>query len=106
MNIVESKIQLRNEIRSRIKALTPDQRAALSGRACALLQRQTIWEKTPLIFFYAPLPDEVNVWPLIGEGKVKTFVHEQIPFEEAPRAHALMESGSHSGKILLSVDAG
>ena len=47
-----------------------------------------------------------HVWPLIGEGKVKTFVHEQIPFEEAPRAHALMESGSHSGKILLSVDAG
>jgi NADPH:quinone reductase-like Zn-dependent oxidoreductase len=47
-----------------------------------------------------------HVWPLIGEGRVKTFVHEQIPFEEAPRAHALMESGSHSGKILLSVDAG
>ena len=46
------------------------------------------------------------MWPLIGEGKVKTFVHEQIPFEEAHRAHALMESGSHSGKILLSVDAG
>ncbi|MET0997224.1 MAG: NAD(P)H-quinone oxidoreductase [Marmoricola sp.] len=47
-----------------------------------------------------------HVWPLIGEGKVKTFVHEQIPFEEAHRAHALMESGSHSGKILLAVDAG
>jgi putative PIG3 family NAD(P)H quinone oxidoreductase len=47
-----------------------------------------------------------HVWPLIGEGRVKTFVHEQIPLEEAHRAHALMESGSHSGKILLSVDAG
>ncbi len=47
-----------------------------------------------------------HVWPLIGEGKVKAFVHEQIPFGEAPRAHELMESGSHSGKILLSVDAG
>jgi putative PIG3 family NAD(P)H quinone oxidoreductase len=47
-----------------------------------------------------------HVWPLIGEGKVKTFVHEQIPLAEAHRAHALMESGSHSGKILLSVDAG
>ena len=68
MNIVESKATLRKEVRERIKALAPDQRAALSGRACALLQRQTIWEETPLIFFYAPLPDEVNVWPLIGDA--------------------------------------
>jgi NADPH:quinone reductase-like Zn-dependent oxidoreductase len=25
-----------------------------------------------------------------------------VPLEEAPRAHELMESGSHSGKILLT----
>ena len=68
MNTVESKVTLRNEIRGRINALEPDQRAALSGRACALLQRQGIWEKTNLIFLYAPLPDEVNVWPLIGDA--------------------------------------
>jgi putative PIG3 family NAD(P)H quinone oxidoreductase len=44
-----------------------------------------------------------HVWPLIGEGKVRSFVHEEVPFEEAARAHELMESGSHSGKILLTV---
>jgi putative PIG3 family NAD(P)H quinone oxidoreductase len=44
-----------------------------------------------------------HVWPLIGEGRVRTFVHEEVPFEEAGRAHELMESGSHSGKILLTV---
>ncbi|MCW2836949.1 MAG: ppsC [Marmoricola sp.] len=44
-----------------------------------------------------------HVWPLIGEGKVKSFVHERVPFEEAARSHELMESGSHSGKILLTV---
>ena len=43
-----------------------------------------------------------HVWPLIGEGKVRSFVHEEVPLEEAPRAHALMESGAHSGKILLT----
>ncbi len=47
-----------------------------------------------------------HVWPLIGEGKVRSLVHEQVPLEEAHRAHALMESGSHSGKILLVVDPG
>jgi putative PIG3 family NAD(P)H quinone oxidoreductase len=44
-----------------------------------------------------------HVWPLIGAGSVRSFVHEEVPFEEAGRAHELMESGSHSGKILLTV---
>lgn len=44
-----------------------------------------------------------HVWPLIGEGRVRSFVHEEVPFVEAGRAHQLMESGSHSGKILLTV---
>jgi 5-formyltetrahydrofolate cyclo-ligase len=68
MNIVESKSLLRKETRERTKALPPEQRAALSGRACALLQRQAIWEKTNLVFFYAPLPEEVDIWPLVGDA--------------------------------------
>ncbi len=44
-----------------------------------------------------------HVWPLIGSGQVKSFVHETVPLAEAGRAHELMESGSHSGKILLTV---
>ncbi len=47
-----------------------------------------------------------HVWPLIGSGQVKAFVHERIPFTEASRAHEIMDAGSHSGKILLSVSAG
>ncbi|MCW2867520.1 MAG: NAD(P)H-quinone oxidoreductase [Marmoricola sp.] len=44
-----------------------------------------------------------HVWPLIGAGQVTAFVHEKVPLAEAGRAHELMESGSHTGKILLSV---
>jgi putative PIG3 family NAD(P)H quinone oxidoreductase len=44
-----------------------------------------------------------HVWPLLGAGSVRSFVHEEVPFEQAGRAHELMESGSHSGKILLTV---
>ena len=44
-----------------------------------------------------------HVWPLIGEGRVRSFVHEEVPLDEAARAHELMESGAHSGKILLVV---
>ena len=44
-----------------------------------------------------------HVWPLISEGKVRSLVHEEVPLEEVSRAHELMESGSHSGKILLTI---
>src|SRR6478735_6895816 len=43
-----------------------------------------------------------HVWPLVAEGKVRAVVHDQVPLEEAGRAHELMESGSHSGKIVLT----
>ena len=43
-----------------------------------------------------------HVWPLVGEGRLRAVVHEQVPLEEVARAHELMESGSHSGKILIT----
>src|SRR5690349_3214987 len=40
-----------------------------------------------------------HVWPLVADGAVRAVVHDRVPLEDAPRAHELMESGSHSGKI-------
>jgi putative PIG3 family NAD(P)H quinone oxidoreductase len=44
-----------------------------------------------------------HVWPLVAEGLVRPVVHGTLPLEEVAVAHALMESGEHSGKILLTV---
>ena len=46
---------------------------------------------------------ETNVWPLIESGKIKPVVHASFTLAEAARAHALMESGTHIGKIVLTV---
>ncbi len=43
------------------------------------------------------------VWPLIECGRIKPMVHAVFPLERASEAHALMESGSHIGKIVLAV---
>jgi NADPH:quinone reductase-like Zn-dependent oxidoreductase len=43
-----------------------------------------------------------HVWPLVAEGLVKPVVHGTMPLEEAAAAQALMESGDHLGKILLT----
>lgn len=44
-----------------------------------------------------------KVWPLFAQGKLKVVVHETMPLAEAARAHALMESGTLIGKIILAV---
>ncbi|WP_406854695.1 NAD(P)H-quinone oxidoreductase [Alsobacter sp. KACC 23698] len=44
-----------------------------------------------------------RVWPLIAAGTVKPVIHATFPFREAAKAHALMESSQHIGKIVLTV---
>ncbi len=46
-----------------------------------------------------------QVWPLFAEGKLKVVVQQTFPLAEAAKAHALMESGTLIGKIILVVAA-
>jgi len=43
-----------------------------------------------------------HVWPLVSAGSVRTLVHTSFPLEQAAEAHRLMESGQHTGKIVLT----
>ena len=43
------------------------------------------------------------VWPLLESGRIKSIVHAVFPLERVSEAHALMESSSHVGKIVLAV---
>jgi NADPH:quinone reductase len=42
-----------------------------------------------------------KVWPLIEAGKIKTVVHSVFAPQDAAKAHALMETNQHIGKIVL-----
>ena len=44
-----------------------------------------------------------HVWPLVAQGRVQPIVERTLPLEEVRTAHELMESGEHTGKILLTV---
>jgi NADPH2:quinone reductase len=46
---------------------------------------------------------EEKVLPLLESGKVRPIIHATFPLAEAGRAHALMESSEHMGKIVLEV---
>ncbi|WOI47588.1 NAD(P)H-quinone oxidoreductase [Acidovorax sp. BLS4] len=43
-----------------------------------------------------------QVWPLLASRKVRPIVHSTFAAAEASKAHALMESSQHAGKIVLT----
>lgn len=45
---------------------------------------------------------EEKVLPLLAAGKVKPIIYKTFPYTEAAAAHALMESSTHIGKIVLT----
>lgn len=44
-----------------------------------------------------------HVWPLLESGRVKPVIYRNFPLEQAAQAHALMESSTHIGKIVLTL---
>jgi len=47
-----------------------------------------------------------QVWPLLAECKLQSVIHATFDLADAPKAHALMESSKHIGKIMLAVKGG
>jgi NADPH:quinone reductase-like Zn-dependent oxidoreductase len=47
-----------------------------------------------------------QVWPLLEQGRALPVIHKVYPLAEAAAAHALMESSTHIGKIMLEVAGG
>ncbi|MRD47864.1 zinc-binding dehydrogenase [Caenimonas koreensis DSM 17982] len=43
-----------------------------------------------------------KVWPLVERGAIKPVIHSTFPAADAAKAHELMESNQHIGKIVLT----
>ena len=81
-----SKAALRRTLRARLKQMDPSRRASASAAACSRMSRDELWQKAEAILFYAPLIEELDIWPLaeaaLAERKVAAF-----PRFDADRAH-------------------
>jgi NADPH2:quinone reductase len=53
--------------------------------------------------FKANLAAEIkkNVWPILENGQFETVISDTFPLSDAAKAHTLMESSGHIGKIIL-----
>ena len=43
-----------------------------------------------------------HVWPLVADGSVKPVIDRTMPLDDVVSAHERMESGEHTGKIVLT----
>jgi NADPH2:quinone reductase len=46
---------------------------------------------------------EQELWPLFASGHIRPVIDAAFPLEKATEAHRLMESGTHTGKIILEM---
>ena len=45
-----------------------------------------------------------KIWPKIEAGEIRPVMAAKFPLAEAAKAHALMESSDHIGKIVLVIE--
>ncbi|MGA2683867.1 MAG: 5-formyltetrahydrofolate cyclo-ligase [Verrucomicrobiota bacterium] len=64
--IQNAKKQLRKKILAALRVLPPEKQVADSSTIRALLSQQTFWKDARAVLFFAPLPGEVDVWPLLA----------------------------------------
>jgi 5-formyltetrahydrofolate cyclo-ligase len=61
------KSELRAKIRAAIKNLPLERRKSDSEKLCALLQARSFFRDARSILFFAPVPEEPDLWPLLNE---------------------------------------
>ena len=64
---INAKSILREQIRARLKSISPERRAAGSAQLCARLAAEKVFADAKTILFFAPLAGEPDIWPLLPE---------------------------------------
>ncbi len=63
--LIESKQALRAVVRARVAGLSSEYRAAAAAQVVVSLASRPEWARTSSVLLFAPLPDELDVWPLV-----------------------------------------
>ncbi len=64
-SLVNPKAVLREQVRARLKAISPEQRSIASAKIRARLAAEKSFVDAHTILFFAPLPNEPDIWPLL-----------------------------------------
>jgi 5-formyltetrahydrofolate cyclo-ligase len=67
-SIQDAKAALRAQVSERLKGIAAEDRVAASAQAHALLAGQPVWKAARSVLLFAPLPGELDLWPLLAEA--------------------------------------
>lgn len=108
----------RRRFRAALTALSQAERDEASARACDLLRRQTAWQHAQAVLFYAGLPEELDVSPLLQEalqagkaialprfvsqaGTYQAFAVSDLKRDCVPGKFGIAEPGAHCLSVPL-----
>jgi 5-formyltetrahydrofolate cyclo-ligase len=101
MTLNEQKAALRREIRAALHKISVTARAAASAQLCARVKEQPFWNNAASVLFFAPLPDEPDVWPLLEKTAAKGKIAALPCFVAADRSYAARRIQNPRGEIVL-----
>jgi 5-formyltetrahydrofolate cyclo-ligase len=61
-----AKNALRAQVQAQVKQIPAAQREAASTQVRTLLKEQQVWKEAQSVLLYAPLADELDIWPLLA----------------------------------------
>jgi 5-formyltetrahydrofolate cyclo-ligase len=99
-DVQAAKAALRKHIRAALQRIFPAARDAASSQLCARLKEQSFWKNAALVLFFAPLPDEADVWPLLEETVTSGKIAALPRFDPADRSYAARRVQDLRGEIV------
>jgi 5-formyltetrahydrofolate cyclo-ligase len=85
--IQKEKAALRKQIRDILQKISPVARAAASAQVRDRLKEQMIWKNAGSVLFFAPVPNEVDVWPLLEEALAARKIAALPRFDSADNSY-------------------
>jgi 5-formyltetrahydrofolate cyclo-ligase len=85
--LTRQKTALRKQIRGALQKIPPAARAIRSAQIRDRLREQAIWRDARSILFFAPLAEEVDLWPLLEEALTAGKVAALPRFDPAGQSY-------------------
>jgi 5-formyltetrahydrofolate cyclo-ligase len=86
-DVQAAKTTLRKQIHGALQKIFPAARNALSAQARNRLKEHAFWKNAATVLFFAPLPDELDVWPLLEDALANKKTAALPRFESASNGY-------------------
>jgi len=95
-----AKAALRKQIRGALQTIPPAARPELSAKIRARLTDQPLWKNAASVLFFAPLPDEPDVWPLLADALAGNKIVALPRFDSASHGYVACRVENLPGDIV------